>query len=116
MAEMTLTRSSVQQELETEEQREVRLEILDWLNKEYNEVLNSGDIAPEGCWIEVAKCHQRKGLFQVFYRSNQPIFNGKKRKYIGMKNSPKHRQAIAAIDRRDYLHSLSLQTKEAQNV
>ncbi|WP_156804797.1 hypothetical protein [Synechococcus sp. PCC 6312] len=108
-----MTASKQQQEIE---QEQVRQEVLTWLNKEYNEVLKSGNIAPEGCWIEIAKCHNRKGLFQVFYRSNQAIFDGKKRKYIGMRNSPKHHQAITAIDRRDYLHSLSIQIKEIQNV
>ncbi|WP_041430735.1 hypothetical protein [Synechococcus sp. PCC 6312] len=73
-----------------------------------------GEIAPEGVWLEVCKCHGRKNSYQVFYRSFQPIFNGKKRKYVGMRNSKKHQAAAEAIERRDHLHSLSLQIKELQ--
>lgn len=94
----------------------IKQEILEWLRERYTHVSQSGDIAPENCWLEVAKCHNRPGSFQVFYRSTEPIFNGKKRKYIGMRNSPKHQQAADAIERRDYLHSISLQIKELQNV
>lgn len=53
--------------------------------------LNTLSIRPEA-WIETGKCCKRKSR-QVYWRSGQPIFSGKKRQYIGMEGSDKHREA-----------------------
>ena len=71
-------------------------------------IQNAGEIAADGCWLEVSKCFKRVGT-QVFYRASQPIFNGKRTRYVGMKESVKHAAATEAIGRRDELKSLRKQ-------
>jgi DNA adenine methylase len=70
--------------------------------------LDPDSVAPLNCWIERAKCHRRKS-FQCFYRSTNPIFNGKKRKYIGMDGLDKVKRAYEAVKRRDKLVSIRSQ-------
>jgi len=71
-------------------------------------IRSAGEIAPDGCWLEVSKCFKRVGT-QVFYRASQPIFNGKRTRYVGMRESVKHGVAVDAIARRDELKSLRKQ-------
>jgi hypothetical protein len=63
----------------------------------------SVEIAPDNCWLERAKCHGRENSYQVFYRSRQPIFNGRKRLYVGMDGSPAVASARSAVARRNAL-------------
>ena len=50
------------------------------------------EMAPATAWLEKAKCHKRE-CYQWYWRSDRPIFNGKKRCYVGIDGSP---QVLAA--------------------
>lgn len=50
-------------------------------------------VQPWNAWLETAKVHDRE-FKQLFWRSTQPIFEGKKRRYIGLEDSQ------AAVDAR----------------
>ncbi|MEB3335907.1 MAG: hypothetical protein VKJ46_00470 [Leptolyngbyaceae bacterium] len=91
------------------------------LEQQRRRLKNEGEIAPTGCGLEKAKCHKRQ-CEQVFYRSNQPMFDasrkrdpsgtGKvKRRYVGMAGSDKVKAAEGAIARRNELERLSKQIK-----
>ncbi|NJR41134.1 MAG: hypothetical protein HC781_22700 [Leptolyngbyaceae cyanobacterium CSU_1_4] len=78
------------------------------LEQQIRLIKSAGEIAPNGCWLESGKCHKRKSR-QVFYRSSQPIFGGKKSKYVGMEGSGKVAAARDAIARRNELKRLRKQ-------
>lgn len=89
------------------------------LEQERSRIKGEGEIAPDGCWLERAKCSKRN-CYQVFYRSNQPIFEPSrkrdpsgcqkvKRKYVGMAGSPAVQAAEQAIARRNQLERLQRQ-------
>jgi ribosomal protein L24 len=71
-------------------------------------IKSAGAIAPDGCWLERAKCNKRK-CYQVYYRSSQPIFQGKKRQYVGMSGTGEVAAAGCAIARRNELKVLRRQ-------
>jgi hypothetical protein len=73
-----------------------------------DEIRCHGAIAPKGCWIESGVVAKRK-FKQVYWRSDSPIFEGKKRKYIGEFDSPEHKLAGEAIARRNELAKVSKQ-------
>jgi GH43 family beta-xylosidase len=54
--------------------------------------------------------HQRK-CYQWYWRSDQPIFNGKNRCYVGMDGSPQVLAARQAIERRKELDWVERQLK-----
>ncbi len=60
------------------------------------------DLAPATAWLETAKCHKRE-VYQWYWRSDKPIFNGKKRCYVGMDGSAAVAAARQAIARRKEL-------------
>ena len=75
----------------------------DWARLERRrDELKQSELAPAGAWLEVSKCYQRKA-YQVYWRAEQPVFNGKKRRYIGMAGTPKVYAAQHAIARRKEL-------------
>ena len=61
--------------------------------------LLQSDLAPATAWLEKAKCHRRE-CYQWYWRSEKPIFNGKKRCYVGMDGSAAMAAARQAIARR----------------
>jgi hypothetical protein len=69
----------------------------------------AGAIAPDSCWLEQGKCSKRINSRQVFYRSSQPIFQGNKRRYVGMVGSSEAADAGMAIARRNELKVLRKQ-------
>lgn len=79
------------------------------IHEEIKQLLR-GPLAPDGAWIEVGKVSGRN-FIQAYWRSNTPIFEGKRRKYIGKAGSPKHQEAITAQKNSDRLRSLQRQTK-----
>jgi hypothetical protein len=60
--------------------------------------------------LEKAKCHRRE-CYQWYWRSNRPIFNGKKRCYVGMDGSVAVLAARQAIGRRRALERVDRQLK-----
>lgn len=83
----------------------------------WSEPGQSGEIAPDGCWIECCKVANRK-FRQAYYRAEKPIFRGKKgqpckRKYIGEEGSEAHQKAKAAIERRNRLKCEKRQQRES---
>jgi hypothetical protein len=69
--------------------------------------LVSAGLSPEGALLETSKCFQRRG-YQVYWRSDRPIFGQRKRRYVGMAGSAKaiaaqhsyqRRRQVEAIDR-----------------
>ncbi|MEM9451150.1 MAG: hypothetical protein AAGA75_21790 [Cyanobacteria bacterium P01_E01_bin.6] len=80
------------------------------LEKRRNEILREG-MAPTGAWIEVNPCYKRNSK-QAIWRSPHPIFDGKKRKYIGMEGSRKHAEARAERDRRHEYKRITREIEE----
>jgi hypothetical protein len=88
------------------------------LEQQHEQLLLSGWILPEGCWIETGQVKGKK-FRQAWLRASQPIFpsrrsrgngNGKvKSCYLGKEGGDKHREAIAAKERRDELKRLKKQ-------
>lgn len=72
---------------------------------EYRERLLNSELSPEGAWIECGKV-PGKDWNQAYWKSNEPIFDGQKRKYIGSVYSDAHLQAIASLRRRDDLEAI----------
>jgi hypothetical protein len=64
------------------------------------------NLSPDGAWIECAPVYGRKNWVQAYWRSNTPIFDGKKRKYIGKQGSPKHCEALAQVSNRHQWQNL----------
>lgn len=69
-----------------------------YLQQRRDELLQS-ELAPALAWLEKAKCHKRKS-YQWFWRSEKPVFQGKKRRYIGMDGSSKVAAAKQSLLRR----------------
>jgi hypothetical protein len=61
--------------------------------------LESDGLGPAQGWIETGKVKGRD-FRQAWWRSKQPIFAGKKTRYIGKQGSPEHRRAIEQKARR----------------
>lgn len=69
-----------------------------YLEQRQEELLQS-ELAPALAWLERAQCHKRKS-YQWFWRSEKPVFKGKKRRYIGMDGSSKVAAAKQSLLRR----------------
>lgn len=69
-----------------------------YLEQRREELLQS-ELAPALAWLERAQCHKRKS-YQWFWRSEKPVFKGKKRRYIGMDGSSKVAAAKQSLLRR----------------
>lgn len=69
--------------------------------------LERGKLAPPGAWIETGLISGRPDWRQAYWRAEQPIFSGNKRKYIGKAGSAKHEAAIIAVLNRDRLAEIN---------
>jgi hypothetical protein len=77
--------------------------------------LHQSDLAPATAWLEKAKCHNRE-CYQWYWRSDKPIFNGKKRCYVGMDGSAAVAAAQQAIGRRKELERVDRQLKKLKGL
>jgi hypothetical protein len=76
--------------------------------------LQQSDLAPATAWLEKAKCHNRE-CYQWYWRSDKPIFNGKKRCYVGMDGSAAVAAAQRAIERRKELEQVERKLKKLES-
>jgi hypothetical protein len=77
--------------------------------------LHHSDLVPATAWLEKAKCHNRE-CYQWYWRSDKPIFNGKKRRYVGMDGSAAVAAAQQAIGRRKALDRVQRQLKQFESI
>ena len=62
-------------------------------------------IAPDNCWIETGKV-TGKDFVKCWYRSDHPIFDGHRSRYLGRDDSAAAREAREAIARRNRLRAI----------
>jgi hypothetical protein len=74
--------------------------------------LLSQKIAPDNCWVETGQA--TKTFRQCWWRSTEPIFDGKKSRYIGRDDSPAAKEARAAIARRNRLRVIEKRLRATQ--
>lgn len=79
------------------------------LISERDRLLEEGYIAPDDCWLETGRA--TKTFIQCWYRSKQPIFNGRKSRYVGREDSPEAKEARRAIACRNRLRAIAKELK-----
>ena len=74
------------------------------------------NLSPDGAWIETAPVYGRKDWVQAYWRSNSPVFGGKKRRYIGKAGSPKHHKALEQVANRRRWENIKTQIEMIEKV